>query len=107
MTKWIFNEKARLRFDDYVVHGYRLYDTAWYSDDGMSDCPSLNPENEWMLEILSWYKVGKDKFAGANSPIKMKMWFKSKDDANKCWKAIKDCNPCFDILEAMGFVKVV
>ena len=108
MDTWHINYKAHLRLEKYVVNGYRLYNDSYYGPDGMWDKPEKLPLNEYELEIASWYTVGigKTKYAGPHSPIRMKMTFKDRDLANKAWAILKTLEPDYDALEFMGFKNI-
>lgn len=99
---------ATLHMAEYAVTGFRLYDDAYYGEDGMADSPSTLPLDEWNIIIESWepcYTYG-GKVAGCMSRTRMKMGFKNRDETNRVWKFIKENEPTYAELEQMGFYRL-
>ena len=100
---WKVNYKAMIQTKDYCVTGYRLYDTAWFGDDGMSDCAMDCPKDEYKLIVESWYKNRWGRLeAGTLSDVKLTMDFKGRDDANKAWLFLKK-EPDYKAIKEYGF----
>lgn len=100
---WKQISKATLRLKEYAVFGYRLFDTNYYGPEGMWDRAESLPLDEFMLEVAVWYESRRGKSAGEASPIKLRIVFDSKKEANKMWLFLKKNSPTLEELKKIGF----
>ena len=107
MNTWMKNNKATIEAKEYLVLGFRLYNTDYYGEYGEYEHRSKKALDEWMLDVMSWddgYGWDKGhKVAGDRSEKKMWIRFHDKDEANKCWKYLKDNEPDWKTLQSIGF----
>ena len=101
---WYQVSKGTLKCKEYAVFTFRLYDPYYFGPEGMWDRPSPLPLDEFMIEVCSWYECRYGKEAGEASPVKLRIEFDNRDDANKMWVLLKKHSPSFEELKKVhGF----